>query len=445
MAEGRLTVSHEELSCSICLDLLNNPVTIPCGHNYCMNCIRRHWDQNANRGVYNCPQCRQNFDARPFLGRNMMVAEMVERFKRTQTAHVSQTEAGPGDVQCDVCPGRKYKAIKSCLLCLNSLCQIHFQQHEDVFEGERHCLIDATDQLRDMICPIHNELLEIFCRTDQMSICIQCKRGIHRNHDVSTGADRSNQSSSTLSAPPETVSFEFGARSSAARKTFSKRLKKKMDDFLNSEVTVVSGSVKRYKSPTDGPRNRNEILQYSHQLSMDSNTVNGIIQLSAGNRVATNNGTVQRYPDHPERFDCWPQVLCKESVCGRAYWEVEWSGSAGVGLSLSYNTIGRKGRGDDSKFGCSDQSINLYCSPTKYALWDKNKKTKISVNTSKIKSSRLGVYVDYSAGIVSFFSISDKMRLIYIFPTTFTQPVYPGFRVYFGSAVKLCEPAVNCK
>ncbi|XP_073686108.1 finTRIM family, member 54 [Garra rufa] len=539
MAEAKLYVSREELSCSICLELLNNPVTIPCGHSYCMNCIRLHWDANACGIQYNCPQCRKTFHPRPVLGKNVVVAEMVEKLKRTerrpaprtepqpaprtehqsaprterrpaprtepqpaprtehqpaprterrpaprterrpaprtepqpaprtvpqtvplsapQPVQVSHIEARPGDVECDVCTGRKYKAIKSCLVCLNSLCQIHFQRHENAFKGDRHCLIDATEQLQEMICPIHNELLEIFCHTDQMSICIQCTTGLHKNHDVTSGAERINQghqsqwqipehlpmSSSSYSVPPAPFSFDVVSRSDYARKTLSKRLKKKVDDFLNSEILLVSGCVMRYTFPTDGPKNRSEILQYSHRLSMDSNTMNETLLLSGGNRVATNTGKLQLYPEHPDRFDCWPQVLCKESVCGRAYWEFEWSGKAGVGVSLAYKSICRKGNGDESKFGCNDQSMNLDCSPFKYTFWDSNKKTKLNVNTSKIHS-RLGVYVDYTAGFVFFFSISFKMKLIYIVHTKFTQPIFPGFKVYCGSSVKLCDPSVNC-
>uniref|UniRef100_A0A8C1IHQ0 FinTRIM family, member 54 n=1 Tax=Cyprinus carpio TaxID=7962 RepID=A0A8C1IHQ0_CYPCA len=252
------------------------------------------------------------------------------------------------------------------------------------------------------------------------------------------------QSSTSYSVPPEPFSFDVGSQSDYARKSFSKRLKKKMDHLLRSEILVVSGWVMRYTFPTDEPRNRNEILQYSHKLSMDSNTTNETLLLSGGNRVATNTGKVQLYPEHPDRFDCWPQVLCKESVCGRAYWEFEWSGRAGVGVSLAYQSICRKGNGDESKFGCNDQSMSLYCSPSKYTFWDSNKKTKLHVNTSKLKTSRLAVYVDYSAGFVFFYSISDKMKLIYIVHTTFTQPICPGFMVYCGSSVKLCDPAMNC-
>ncbi|XP_026102449.1 LOW QUALITY PROTEIN: E3 ubiquitin-protein ligase RNF135-like [Carassius auratus] len=450
MAEARLYVSREQFSCSICLEILNDPVTIPCGHSYCMDCIRRHWDENGLGRQYSCPQCRQTFTPRPVLGKNVVVAEMVEKLKRTELqpaprpAQVSQTEAGPGDVECEVCTDRKYKAIKSCLVCLNSLCQSHFQQHEKVFKGERHCMIDATAQLEDMICPIHNELLEIFCHTDQMSICKRCTMDIHKNHDVTSGAGRMNQSSSSYLVPPEPFSFDVVSRSDHGRKSFAKRLKKKMDNFLNSEVMVVSGWVMCCKFPTDGPKNRNQILQYSHELSMDSNTINETLLLSGGNRVATNTGKVQLYPEHPDRFDCWPQVLCEESVCGRAYWEFEWTGRAGVGVSLAYKSICRKGNGDESKFGCNDHSINLYCSHSKYTFWESNKKTKLYVNISKLKTSRLAVYVDYSAGIVCFFSISDKMKLIYIVQTTFTQPIYPGFRVYCGSSVQLCDPAMNC-
>ncbi|KAI2659807.1 E3 ubiquitin-protein ligase TRIM47 [Labeo rohita] len=212
MAEANISVSWEQFSCSICLDLLNDPVTIPCGHSYCMSCIGRHWDANARTRPYNCPQCRKTFTPRSDLGKNVVVAELVEKLRRTelqtpprtipQTAHtVSHTEAGPGDVECDVCTGRKYKAIKS-------FCQIHFQQHENAFEGEGHCLIDATEQLQKMICPIHNELLEIFCRTDQMSICMRCAMGTHKNHDVTPGTERMNQSrpTSALSSRHATAS-----------------------------------------------------------------------------------------------------------------------------------------------------------------------------------------------------------------------------------------------
>ncbi|KAK9978207.1 hypothetical protein ABG768_019969 [Culter alburnus] len=181
------------------------------------------------------------------------------------------------------------------------------------------------------------------------------------------------------------------------------------------------------------PKTRDDFLQYSHQLTLDLNTVNEHLCLSERNRVITVTDTEQPYPDHPDRFDYWLQVLCRESVCGRCYWETEWSGIE-VSISVSYKSISRKGRGYESGFGYNDQSWCLYCSSSRFSFIHNNIKTVLPV---KSISSRIGVYVDHSAGTLSFYSVSDTMSLIHTVQTTFTQPLYPGFWVWSGS-VKLC-------
>ncbi|XP_059399604.1 tripartite motif-containing protein 16-like [Carassius carassius] len=179
------------------------------------------------------------------------------------------------------------------------------------------------------------------------------------------------------------------------------------------------------------PRIRNDFLQYSHKFTLDPNTVNKRLRLSESNRVVTHTGTEQLYPDHPDRFDVWEQVLCRESVCGRCYWETEWSGR--VYISVSYKSINRKG-GVECVFGRNDQSWSFYCSPSTYSLRHNNIETNLHV---KPISRRIGVYVDHRAGTLSFYSVSDTMSLIHTVQTTFTHPLYPGFTVYKGS-VKLC-------
>ncbi|XP_056090351.1 neoverrucotoxin subunit beta-like [Rhinichthys klamathensis goyatoka] len=176
-------------------------------------------------------------------------------------------------------------------------------------------------------------------------------------------------------------------------------------------------------------------------LTLDLNTVSKYIRLSEENRVITNSITeLQSYPDHPDRFDVCLQVLCRESVCGRCYWEIEWSGS--VCISVSYKSISRKGSGDECVFGRNDQSWSFFCSSSGYSFKHNNIKTKLPV---KPISSRIGVCVDPSAGTLSFYSVNrDTMSLIHTVQTTFTDTLYPGFRfykwfgVYYGSSVKLC-------
>ncbi len=174
----------------------------------------------------------------------------------------------------------------------------------------------------------------------------------------------------------------------------------------------------------------------SHQLTLDLNTVNKRLRLSENNRVITGTNALQSYPDHPDRFDCLWQVLCRESVCGRCYWEIKWSGDYGVFISVSYKSISRKGDGDECLFGYSDQSWSLLCSCSRYSFRHNNIETDLPV---KSISRRIGVFVDHRAGTLSFYSVSDTMSLIHTVQTTFTQLLYPGFRVNNnGSSVKMC-------
>uniref|UniRef100_A0A672L9F1 RING-type domain-containing protein n=1 Tax=Sinocyclocheilus grahami TaxID=75366 RepID=A0A672L9F1_SINGR len=133
-------VFQDEFTCPVCLDLLKDPVTIQCGHSYCMSCITDCLNEEDDKRVYSCPQCRQTFSPRPALARNTM---------------------------------------------LN-----HLEQHESWFKGKRHSVIEATGRLQEMICQKHEKLLEVFCRTDQKCICVLCTVTEHKNHDTVSAADQ---------------------------------------------------------------------------------------------------------------------------------------------------------------------------------------------------------------------------------------------------------------
>ncbi|XP_064858954.1 tripartite motif-containing protein 16-like isoform X1 [Oncorhynchus nerka] len=565
MAQQGILLDQDQFCCSVCLDLLKEPVTTACGHSYCRSCIEGCWDQDVLKGVYSCPQCRETFTPRPNLRKNNMLAELVEKLRKTGLQAAPPPAlcyAGPGDVPCDVCTGtRKQKALMSCLVCLASYCETHLQPHYESPALKKHKLVKATAQLQDKICSHHDKLLEVYCRTDQQCICLLCVMDEHKGHDTVSAAAERTEKQRQLGMSQQKVqqrfqerekelkelqqaveSFKLSAQSAVedsdqiftelirsierrssevkeliraqeeaqvsqaeglleqlkqeiadlrkrsteleqlshtedhihflqvtklscdmkltscetihlnhyvslssisvssdlpsivvrplqyfgdVSKTVSE-LREKLEDFLKGEWTKISTTVNIVDVvlPPE-PKTREQLLQYSCQLTLDPNTAHTLLSLSKGNRKVTRTDQVQPYPDHPDRFNNYYQVLCREGLSGRCYWEVEWTGV--VDTAVSYKDISRTGT--DGRFGFNNKSWSLKCSSDGYWFRHNNVETKVSGP----QSSRVGVYLDHKAGTLSFYSVSDTMTLLHRVQTTFTQPLYPGFWLY-GSA-----------
>ncbi|XP_072252507.1 E3 ubiquitin-protein ligase TRIM39-like [Leuresthes tenuis] len=186
MSAGSGHRSDNQFLCSICLDVFTDPVTIPCGHNFCKHCITEHWDVNVSSS---CPLCMEDFYRRPLLRVNTFIREMVAEFRREaqQRASSSSSEqqaAKPGEVPCDVCTGTKLKALKSCLVCLASYCETHLKPHLTALCLKRHQLMEPVENLEDRMCTQHYKPLELFCKTDQTCVCLLCSVVDHRTHEV---------------------------------------------------------------------------------------------------------------------------------------------------------------------------------------------------------------------------------------------------------------------
>ncbi|XP_037621701.1 E3 ubiquitin-protein ligase TRIM21-like [Sebastes umbrosus] len=185
MAAANYLRSEDQFLCSICLDVFTDPVSIPCGHNFCKNCINEHWNTS---GRCQCPMCKEAFTIRPDLRVNTFISEMVVQFRqsaqqKTSSSSSEQQVSKPEEVPCDVCTGTKLNALKSCLVCLASYCETHLEPHLTASRLKRHQLIDPVENLEDRMCTKHDKPLELFCKTDQTCICMLCPVLDHKTHE----------------------------------------------------------------------------------------------------------------------------------------------------------------------------------------------------------------------------------------------------------------------
>ncbi|XP_049928854.1 E3 ubiquitin-protein ligase TRIM21-like isoform X5 [Epinephelus moara] len=524
MSAASCLLTEDQFLCSICLDVFTDPVSTPCGHNFCKTCITEHWNINV---PYQCPNCKKVFYTRPELQVNTFISEMAAQFRQSaqQKASSSSSEqqvSKPGEVPCDVCTGTKLKALKSCLVCLESYCETHLEPHLTRSGLKRHQLIDPVENLEGRMCLKHDKLLELFCKTDQMCVCMLCTVLDHKTHDVvplreeyegkkaelgKTEAEiqqmiqkrrlKIEEIKHSVELSEEDADREIAdgvqvftalkesvERSQAElidtikekqRKTekqaegFIKELEQEISELkkrsteveqlsrsedhlhllqsfmsLNTtpptkdwtEVSICppsyEGTVRRAVSQLEETLRKQiknlfevelkRVQQSAVDVTLNPDTAQPYLILSADGKQVKLGDVGKNLPDHPERFDPRPCVLAKQSFSsGRFYYEVQVKGKTEWDLGVARESINRKGK------------ITLSPQDGYWTIWLRNENENKalagpSVSLSlKSRPEKVGVFVDYEEGLVSFYDV-DAAALIYSFTgCSFTEKLYPLF------------------
>ncbi|KAJ0050813.1 hypothetical protein NL108_006387 [Boleophthalmus pectinirostris] len=512
--------SEETFLCSICLEVFSEPVSTPCGHNFCRRCISQAWDTD---GPCTCPVCKEMFHSRPQLKVNTLLKELVSESNLQKNKSRSMEKMFDfKEVQCDVCSEPKLKALKSCLVCLCSFCESHLQPHLTVSGLKRHQLMEPVENLEDRMCPTHQQPLMLFCSTDEKIVCMMCSVLDHKNHELLSLEEACERRRSSLlqtqaqsqhmveqrrqkiqeiqsllelsetevlreraaglqvfTALMQSVQRsmdlfleelqEKQSRSHRRAQDLLQRLEQEICDLeqssaeaqrlsrshdplhflqrcpaltppaglkewssVNFEPETCEGSVSRALSELENslPQEFNKhfkaellrVKQSAVEVTLDPDTAHPKLVLSEDLKQVHHTDVRKNLPDSPLRFDTCVMVLGKQSFSsGRFYFEVQVKGKTEWDLGVAQESINRKGQ----ITLCPKDGLWCIC------LRNKDEYSACTDSWTRLSPQRapqkVGVFVDYGKGLVSFYD-ADSADLLYSFTDCcFREKLLPFF------------------
>ncbi|KAL6491257.1 hypothetical protein MHYP_G00016020 [Metynnis hypsauchen] len=520
MASSSSLLSEDQLLCSICLDVFTDPVSTPCGHNFCTVCLKECWDSSSH---CQCPVCKTNFSKRPDLRVNTFISGLAAQFKKSVQVKSSRAPekrfSKPTKVLCDSC---SEEAVKSCLDCGVSYCEAHLMPHKTAAKLKRHKLMDPVENLEDYICQKHERPLELFCRDDQTSVCQFCTETDHKTHRTvpieEEIGEKKNQLVKTQADVQQIIqdrlkkieeirhSVKLSKKSSEEEKADSvevfrallhciersqaelldvmeekqKAAERQAEEFikeLEQEITELKRRdteleqlshtedhlhlLQVYPSLCSPPHTKNwtdvrinphlrvdtvrralarlqeelskemkkvvetdlkSVRQYAVDVTLDPDTANPFLILSDGGKQVTHGDKQKRLPENPKRFNRCDCVLGKEGFSsGRFYYEVQVSGKTEWDLGVTTESSNRKG------------NITLSPEDGYWTVWLRNETKYEALESPSVPLSlkrapkKVGVFVDYEEGLVSFYDVKSRSHIYSFTGQSFTEKLYPYF------------------
>ncbi|MCI4377229.1 hypothetical protein PGIGA_G00201220 [Pangasianodon gigas] len=364
-------------------------VTTPCGHNFCKSCLTQCWEKSQH---CHCPLCKEKFTKRPELKINTTLREVADHFKK-KSGH------NKPEVLCDACTGQKLKALKSCLDCCAAFCKTHLEPHNNIPKLKKHKLINPVENLEDYICQKHERALELFCRDDQTCVCQFCTEGDHKNHNTVPIEEESRERKTRL-----------GKTQTDVQQMIQDRLKKIQE--IKHSVELSKRSTEKEKADSvevftalirSIERSQAELLKVMEekQKAAERQAEGLIKELEKEITVLKRRDTELEQLSHTEEH----LHLLQSFSSGRFYYEVQVRGKTDWDLGVATESINRKGkitlrpqngfwtvglRNENQYWACADPSVPL---------------------TLREKVEKVGVFVDYEEGLVSFYDVESSSHI----------------------------------
>ncbi|XP_053537688.1 E3 ubiquitin-protein ligase TRIM39 isoform X2 [Ictalurus punctatus] len=529
MASSSSFLCEDVLQCSICLDVFTDPVSTPCGHNFCMICLKEFWD---SRSHCQCPMCKEEFPKRPELCVNTFISGLAAPFKKSVQVKSSSAAEKPTQslVLCDICCEKKCVAVKSCLICMTSYCKTHLEPHERVSSLKKHKLMEPVENLEDYICQKHERPLELFCKDDQTCVCQFCTETDHKTHNTVPIEEASGEKKTELGKTRAEVqqmiqerlkkieeikhSVERNKKNTEKEKAdgveiFSalmrciersqaellqvmeekqKAAEKQAEELIkeleqeitelkrrNTDLEQISHTedhlhlLQIYPSLCSPPHTQDwtdvtinshlsleplrrarsqlqetlseemEKLDETVDVTLDPDTANPYLILSDDGKQVTCGDKRQDLPDNPERFNYYVIALGKEGFSsGRFYYEVQVRGKTEWDLGVARESINRKGK------------ITAYTEDGYWCVRMRNKTEYYALDSARVSLSlnadpqKVGVFVDYEEGLISFYDVDVKSHIYSFTGQTFNEKLYPYFSPCTNDGGENSAPLIIC-
>ncbi|XP_049337936.1 E3 ubiquitin-protein ligase TRIM39-like [Astyanax mexicanus] len=538
MASSSSLLSEDQLQCSICLDVFTDPVSTPCGHNFCMVCLRKHWNSSSH---CQCPVCKREFPQRPELSINTFISGLAAQFKKSVQVKSSRAPEKHSfkskKVLCVYCSEGKLEAVKSCLDCGLSYCNSHLMPHKTAAKLKKHKLVDPVENLEDYICQKHERPLELFCRDDQTCVCQFCTETDHRTHSTVPIEEESGEKKTQLEKTQAEVQqmiqerlkkiqeikhsvelnkkirekeradsveifralvrciersqaelLEVMEEKQKAAERQAEELIKELEQEItelkrrDTELEQISHTedhlhlLQIYPSLCRPPHTKNwtdvsvntplsveslrralsqlqehltqemekideselkRIQQCAVDVTLDPDTAHPFLILSDDGKQVKHGDKRQKLPDNPERFSLASCVLGKEGFSsGRFYYEVQVRGKTKWDLGVTRESSKRKG---DITLSPEDGYWTvLLRKKTEY----KAGKSSSVLLSLKQAPQKVGVFVDYAEGLVSFYDVEVRSHIYSFTGQSFTEKLYPYFSPCFNDGGKNSAPLI---
>ncbi|KAM5135340.1 E3 ubiquitin/ISG15 ligase TRIM25-like [Mantella aurantiaca] len=461
---------REELTCSICLEMYTDPVTLPCGHNFCRTCIERFLDTQAF-AVHSCPECRAHFQHRPALQKNITLCNVVMHFRSVQRNEVT-------GIYCTYCIRTTVPAIRSCLHCEASLCDDHLRVHSTAPE---HILVEPKVSLENRKCSAHKEILKYYCKQDSMCICVSCRLdGEHQGHQVESLDEASEKKKEKLKDVLKRLTLEKEKNEKKIHKLWEHRriikeqqasmlvsdmvrqLELKKMDFsrkidyilvLCNEADSLTVLLDHELDIWGAAEGENDVVDDLYQglisetldieredvledidILLDINTAANNVRVSQDLKTLSWSVAYQRRPETPFRFQYNQALSSQRFSSGQHSWDVETSEIGDWRIGVAYESMDRRGDqsyiGDGSKSWCLRKLYENQIS----VIHDGN----VVTMPHQFSCNKFRICLDYEAGKLSFYELSDPIQHLHTFTTTFTEPLHAIFGVGYWLCIDGC-------